>query len=308
MAERLNLSVQQLQALLDAPPELRPDLSGGTDIHTRLPDITYDKDRNNFPVNLYVPREAFFTMNVFGAVANVSVVCQGLFLRPDGMIIPFAQTVVAPTDRSRAKLSFSLGEGFLLSAALLSSGVNVRRGQVFANLTLDWGGPGVAVTVSEVMQGYVSTFSVPIYPNGRQDFPLDPPGILRSITGTQPAAGANILEVVPTGARWRLRSIHVRLVTANAGGTRTVQLGIDDTISTFLQLQPNQTQALNTTVDNFATAGSFLGVAAAGSTYWSLPPDVVLFQGWAFRTSVLGINAADQFAAPIYEVEEWLEP
>src|SRR5213594_747841 len=60
----------------------------------------------------------------------------------------------------------------------------------------------------------------------------DNQGAIRTVSGTVPAAGAEIADTVPVNTRWRLYAIEVVLVAAAVAVSRSIILIIDDSGST----------------------------------------------------------------------------
>ena len=146
-------------------------------------------------------------------------------------------------------------------------------------------------------------------------------GFIRTVTGTNPAAAAEVSEAVPANATWKL--LHFSVVCAQ-GATQTprVILVCDDGAAAnrvFVTGQANAQSADTTRTWIFPRGATlpdnsaYLGFAAAAVDTDSLleggrlPNDgVLLVEGDRIRTATQGIGANTNFAAPIFEVEEWL--
>jgi hypothetical protein len=134
-------------------------------------------------------------------------------------------------------------------------------------------------------------------------------GRIRSITGTDPAAGAEVSETVPVGAKWRLISFSVTLVTAVAAANRSPALIIDDgtNILYYSTLHAVQTASL-TRIYQYAQGSYWVSAADANGVYQDGLPGLYLMPGWRIRTLTTNIQAADNWGAPQYSIEEYVEP
>jgi len=178
-----------------------------------------------------------------------------------------------------------------------------RVGQCYVNVLLTMAG----FRVMTLAQGYVAEGVDLVFPNGEVRSSLDGPGMLRSITGTDPAAGAEVSESVPTNARWRLLSVRATLVTSVAVANRLTRWIIDDGTNIFFYPDDNSWQGAGSTVNRLLSS-----VQTRGTIGWDvnamLPVHpVILFQGWRIRTVTENLQAGDDYSAPQLMVEEWIE-
>ncbi len=201
----------------------------------------------------------------------------------------------------------STGSGISLKGTIDYAGVQVVsgtvvRGQCFAILNLLRGGQALLLA-----QGYVTSDKALKSPFVESS--TDGAGLLRPITGTDPAAGAEVVETVPVGARWALKSVKASLVAAVAVANRQPIFYI---ISGGIQLWISQ---LHTAQVATETKNYFWLIQQpwqlAGDTngnIYDFLPLIVLKAGSVFGTNTAGIQAADNWGAPTYLVEEWIEP
>ena len=129
----------------------------------------------------------------------------------------------------------------------------------------------------------------------------------RSITGTNPASGAEISETVPSGARWKLKSIVMSFGTSATVANREITLLINDGTNTLVRIPSGQTITASAgRVINYVAIGDTVNGSVAGLT--AVPaPDVVLFAGWKITSSTNGLQAGDDFIAPQMLIEDKIE-
>ncbi|MBA7569125.1 hypothetical protein ES708_10863 [subsurface metagenome] len=134
-----------------------------------------------------------------------------------------------------------------------------------------------------------------------------PHGRIVSITGTDPAAGAEISEVVPARRRWRILAVRFTFVTLAEVADRIVHLHLDDGTNSFTDICVTTVHTASTTkVYNFANFGS-TQLAPVDCLYIPLPP-FPLLEGYRIRTETENIAGDDDLSAPQLLVEEWIDP
>jgi hypothetical protein len=144
------------------------------------------------------------------------------------------------------------------------------------------------------------------------DEALDGPGSIKSITGTDPAAGVEISETVPANAIWSVESISASLVTDAAAADRLSRVTIDDGTTIFYQVSSRVNHTASLTV-RYAWApfgAAAVGVVAATDATMNipLPKHTILAAGYRFITVTGALEAGDNWGAPQLTVEEWHDP
>jgi hypothetical protein len=258
---------------------------------------------------LYVTGEDALAVTVNNAAAGVTVTITGRTLgfgqlRPS----PFTQTLTPATDRSSSVVRFTLGDGWLLNAQVIVSAGTPAVGQTFARLSLVRGITANAVDEFTLAADYV-TAKLPLsYPGSGVLRSTDGAGALRSITGATPAAGAEISETVPAGARWELIAFLWQLITGVAVANRTSRLVIDDGVNVLWNAPTTPVQPASLTINYAAAQGLVAGFQDTFSTNFTpIPFGVKLAAGFRLRTGTVNLQAADQYGVVRYLVREWIE-
>lgn len=198
-----------------------------------------------------------------------------------------------------------------LESVIVTAPAATDHGAVYVRVFLK--SKGKIVTL--LADGYISTFNHvgwPINSKGSIDLTR---GLIRSVSGTDPAANTDIAEAVPTGARWRLISFLATLVTANdAAGNRTVIFSITDgTNDMYVGPSASALHAQNTTAihqlmfnANRIDAATTV-VSGTGYIYHHFPDPPMMMEGWKIVSATANMQATDNWGAPRLWVEEWLE-
>jgi len=188
----------------------------------------------------------------------------------------------------------------------------VKRGQLYGKMSV-WDGQHRAV----ILKGYLYDYNDLAIGEFVEAGPGGGEGYIRTVTGSNPAAGAEANDTVPANALWRLIDYSIVLVTDGNAANREPRLLADDGTSTERVWGPahqTTTQAASLTRTwiwqqgrtPFATAGQSRVDTETVNYHESIPPNLFLPEGYRLRTVTQSIQATDNYATPIFHVEEWL--
>lgn len=247
-------------------------------------------------------------LTVFNAASGVRVALRGRKIDENGES-RFASNEGTPTTaRAASIVEVQPGAGWLVGAAALVVAGSPLDGQTYAVLSIGIG-TGTNFTETEVLAaGTISSAKRIAWPGGGIIGPLDGAGALRSITGTTPAAGADIAETVPTGARWSLIAFHALLTTGAAVANRFPRFVFDDGTNTFWNTPQGVAHAASLAI-HYATSQGLTGnFSDSLTTYFqAAPAGLELGPAFRIRTVTAAIQAADQWSAVQYLVREKME-
>ena len=140
------------------------------------------------------------------------------------------------------------------------------------------------------------------------DSAKDGPGSIQSITGTDPAAGAEISETVPANTIWLIGSVRFTLVTDATVAERQAHLVINDGATTLLNLPTTGTQIQSLTRNYNAHELGGLIVPTGSEIDIGLPSGLILPAGFGLTTETTLIESGDDYGAPQLSVEAWHDP
>lgn len=167
----------------------------------------------------------------------------------------------------------------------------------------------------ELFQDYIYANHPAVYPTQRDA--LDGRGGIRTIVGTNQAAGAELEETVPANRRWQLLSFSAVFVAAAVAVDRVPRLVIDngstaqrrwmsiDDASNPIQTGETRTQ-LWQMARGARDARDELVDTQTLNIIHGLPENLFLEEGDRIRTVTENLNAGDDWAAPIFDVAEWM--
>ncbi len=259
------------------------------------------------PSSLYIGRDDRLFLRVHNSLAGVDVQLRARLLLHGQGVSPQLFHLLPTSDRLVNLSFFDLAEGFLLDVTLFAALAAPRRGQTFCQAGIGRGPAADFHPVALLISDYLTDPHALGWPGGILRSSVEGPGLLRSITGTDPAAGAEISETVPTNARWRLFSFRATLVTSGAAATRTAHIELDDGVNPYGRFGPNFDQGAGATFRYNAAALGFGFLGSANEVTIGVPVTTPLFQGHRLRTFVSNLQAGDNWSAPQFLVEEWIE-
>ncbi len=260
------------------------------------------------PWQLYTTAEDVVSVRAFSSVVGAQLDVTLRWMRVDGQLVLSQSTLTLGSARALQAVTLPVQEGFLIAVSCAPKSATVIRGSVFTNAVLVRVNPQAAqgFNALRLFSDYAVAFQDLGYPTGRNISSTEGPGLIRTITGTTPGLGAEITETVPTGARWRLQALSATLVTSATVATRAPHLIIDDGVNILFEITANGTQAASLTQRYSAGNSTFSITSDAAVVQIPLSEAVILQPGWRIRTLTTAIQAGDQYSAPQYSVEEWI--
>lgn len=241
------------------------------------------------------------------SAASVTLITiTGRFLTVDGDLIDLSETFAPATDRTMSTAIRALGEGWLLDLSIVTNGSPII-GQAFVRAEIVRGLLGGLTALKVLCQGRCNAVQRLAFPNSPISSTIDGPGILRSVAGTNQAAGAEISETVPTGARWELVGLSFVLVTSAAVANREVSIVIDDGTTTLFTSPSGFTHAASLTRRYSADVLGAQTAPTQGTDRQIVIAPMTLLAGWRIRTVTTALDVGDDFGAPQLQVKETLE-
>ena len=245
-----------------------------------------------------------------GAVGGVTIHVQGRFLdAASGKTIPFDFPCRISSDRSEIATIFPLGTGYILNLSVYAV-PPVVIGQCFVIVTIVRGLSGALFLVGTLLAGYVTNAQALGWPGTPIDNSIEKGGYYRMIAGTTPAAGNEITETCPTGARWDLIACNLTLTPISNTG-RWIRFAINNNgrvpyISAMTAVSTADTENINFIVSQspiFMT----LHLNSFNTFLSPINTPTVLLAGDFFETLTVNLAPGDQYLQPTYLVREWLE-
>lgn len=261
-----------------------------------------------FASTWYMQKEDNLRLTSYNALASVKLEVRYRFLDQANVLIPNQETQTPNTDRTAKQSIFITPEGWLLGGEVFVSGAAPLIGQTYVVLEIVRGVSASALPLQVIAAGYVSAKQPLPFPGTQIGSSLDGGGALRSIVGSAPAAGAEISETVPTGARWELLMFRAAYTTSATAGNRQPILILDDGSNRWMTSPYLGVTAASGSGAAEWAQGSNIGATVGGQNPAGfIPLNNRLPAGARIRTTTVSIAAGDQYAAPTYLVREWLE-
>lgn len=254
-----------------------------------------------------VSPDTLLVVRSWNSLSGLVLAVVGRFLDAKGQLRTFEFGHTPNTDRSQAESTYALTAAQLIDFAVVPKTGTPRRGQCYVTVGLAVRTRPTTEYYQVLAKGYVTAEGGLLWPGGLYLDSVEGPGLLRSVLGTNPAAGAEITEAVPTNARWRLRGLSALLTTDVTVPVRTAIFVLDDGAIPLLRFPSATTQAASVNRTYNLAEYSYQPAAVLDQIFLPVPSRLYLFQGWRILTSTANLVAGDNWAAPQMMVEEWIE-
>ena len=275
----------------------------------------YTPDPRPLPATIALAPSSFiFTgedalrLTVYNSVTGVIVAVHSRQHAPDGGITASADRFTPSSDRMPAAAEFVIGRGALLNVSLFVVAGTPLLGQTFAKLQVVRGRGAAAIVLGTIVQGYLTANQDLAWPGSQIRNSSDVLPAIRTVIGTNPAAGVEIAETVPAGARWEIVSVHCRFSTNATPANRQPSIYFTSGGVTWLYL-PHQGIATAGAVWEFMWVDGYpyAAVLNPGLPLSYLPPRMPLASGTVIATATTGLQAGDNYDSPRIQVRESME-
>lgn len=269
--------------------------------------IRYLTDRVQPPSALYITGDDSLIVTAANSVAGQSLTIVAQELLPDGRVQPNQWTMTVPATRAAVTQLFPLAEGFLLNVSVTPTVVPTRRGQTWVSVGIRRGSLQGGVTLQQIIQDYVDTFTGAAWPYSTLHNSLEGRGYTQALVLGPGTPGAGFIVTVPAGANWQVNTLRAYFITTAAVATRQVQLNVDDGSNVFYQdmVEPTIAASSGLTVVWARLLGTGQTTSINGSNTRSFP-DLRLLPGWRINLGLWSEQAGDVWNIVNLEVEEWL--
>lgn len=229
---------------------------------------------------------------------GITIQVSGRFLTIDGELQPIAYDLVPPTDFSAGTVEFSLGDGWILNMVARVTAGTPQDGETYALVEVIRGAGASGIVLGTLLGGFVTDGCDLAWPGSPIRSSAAGPGALRPIAGADPAAGAEWTITIPTGTRYRLRSVSAVLVTDATAANREVSIVITAGAVVVASVASGVNHVASQTRRYSAFPTAVRG-AAAQSLDLLVPLPYVELRGGDTVTSVTtNLQAGDNWAAP----------
>lgn len=171
--------------------------------------------------------------------------------------------------------------------------------------------------IATFIERYVTTFSPAFFPGSPFEGTTDGTPSHIIYNPTNPAAGNNLVVVVPANQLWRIKTFDFQFVTSAAvanrvmsgyfrqsgGGNRFVAWGVPASVVQAASLTFQYSGSINYGPINYAFSTNDIG-----TTEPIVIPDVILYPNESFETIIASIQAADQIQSVYMYIERWVTP
>jgi hypothetical protein len=277
-------------------------------ITTRVPALSPDFPP---PQGLYVPPDSFLRVEHLEQAASRVITIRGSLLDTAGGVQRFQYQAPTTGGWADTVAFFPLGEGWLLHVTVqlsTSAPQPSHEGECYINLGLQTGNETVAPLIATIAEGYISAFSPLGYPPINRHTSTEGPGALHQFSSVDPAAGAELTQVIGVNERLWFVSLRFTLVTDATAVVRRVHIIHEQASGLFADFAAADTQAASLTRNYNVVGDGFQRAAQDSEIYIPMPRFVPLRSGWTIRTLTTNLQAGDNFSAGAFLFRQWGEP
>jgi hypothetical protein len=302
IAARVVLCLVALVALMATP------LDAVEEIHLPLPPPVQGLLTAG-PYNFQFTGEDHLRLTVANSLAGVRVAVHYRTAPTPTTTQANRQELTPTADRAVNTMEFDVVSGYLLNVVCFASSGAPQRGQTYVKLEVIRGFGASGIVLGCVCAGYVTATQPIAWPGSPMESSLEGTGYVRSIQGTNPAAGAEIAEVLPVGARWDLLAVVAALTTDATVINRYPQVLVELVSPTPpLSFSANDAvQASSTKPYTWAQGLPFTPLVPWSRLQAPLATPLLLVGGGVFLTLTINMQPGDNWGAPVYLVREWLD-
>lgn len=285
-----------------------PGPGSSSGIITSGPLVSFNTHNIDPPAAEYIGPGDRFQFVVSNSDANVNTMqfFARILLAATGQVSYHQWNITTGIVRAVQSLTVDLPEGYLLSLTAIGLG-GTNRGRCYVQAIIVRGSVAGANAYIQLISDYFVRGHNPAWPVGEYISSVEGAGWARGIAGTIPGAGNNLTETVPTGARWRLKSLRFRFTTSATVATRSMRVTLGSAGGSYWLGIFNISQAASTIQDYSVGIGISPLIDAAAAAVNAGLPENLMFAADTLATSVVNIQAGDLFSGFEYAVEEWIE-
>lgn len=257
------------------------------------------------PGMVYVTVDDIFVLKVFNPTAAATVNVSIRYLTPQGDVLPqFQQFSNVAASSTVHTFNFRGSEGYVLSATISTPGA--AAGAVYVQLEVGRGVGSQDITEGHLLiGGYPGSFAAIGYPQTQPLPPSAGAGTTRSITVSNPAAGANFSLTVPAGVAWVLNSVRATLVTSAVVASRSPDLQVKDGSGNIvMDAVSGVGEPASTTSVWVYGPGLATSTALKASNSVGIPSGLHLLAGWVIQMNTVNIDVGDQWSTIVIGVSE----
>lgn len=238
-------------------------------------------------------------------------------LTQSGAVIDLKLETTGDSELTSNTVAFPLDT---LSISVIVDGTGIKRGNIYASLTVVEKGENRTDLIDVLTTGYVYD-GRPLkwhwLSGGIIEGPGDGKGLTKFVIGTDPDAvatgnsGGDASETVPAQEKWELNAVKIVLTTSSTSNNREMMLIIKSSLgATFMEF-PASTgdQTANTTITYYWIDGnpSLLSIFSSRSVL-PLPRNLNLVEGEEIATNIIGKRMGDNITSVRYHIEKWIDP
>ena len=277
-------------------------------ITSRAPVVEFTNRFVQPPSNLYVFRDDKLFLRSHSPFPSLGLFLRARLLTPAGEIVTleYGHTTSSPS-RTPLLTTHDIPEGFLVGVTVHTADTIFTRGDVYVVCGITRGGDAPGAITQILAADYIEGVKGPAWPVGPIRSSVEGPGLLAGVEQADSVAGAEFEITIPVRSRVRLISAFFTLVTDATAADRRVTFEYLAGGFVVLTALAQTTQPASTTRFYPLAHWGAPGFAVDDRITVNWPDHVIMSGGDTFRTFTFNMQAGDNYGAPLWLQEEWLQ-
>ncbi len=260
------------------------------------------------PSPVYITRDDQISMLGITTSVGETLTVNGRLLTIDGVIMPFQVQLNFPTAGVNQTKVLTGVEGFILSLSVVASQAT-QFGISFARLWINRGLQSTNNLFQVLVSGYCTTQCAATWPGQQLQYTRQGPGELRTVTITNPAAGADFTFNNGGSVLFDMNvySVCATLTTSAAVANRQVEVQVTDgSARVIYRAAAPANITASSTVNVCLTTGQLNTGIITTDLLIPLPVPCLLFQQYSIKIVTTNLQGADQWSNIAGHVEKWV--
>jgi len=191
-----------------------------------------------------------------------------------------------------------------IMVSVIDAAATKIQGDAYATLSLAING----VVVYQLAAGYVYRQKGISYPVSLNNDIIPNRGGYRVVSGADPVAGDEIIDLVPGGQMWRILWVRFNFVTSATVANRRVHLRFGGALNNILDVFGSSDQAASLTrFYSFAPIGTIPDEVDDQSITISMPSEIFVVGNEQIGTTTTNLQVGDNFGKADYGIEQLYE-
>lgn len=245
-------------------------------------------------------------LRILNTTANTTIQFGGRVLKQDGTQVDINQQLVLAPNVVVREISIPLLDGWLLSFQVNAQDAAFAYATMYVEAFLSFGTGTSTQRYRTLFSDYLDARSAIAWPHIERIVPGEGPGDIRSLSSPNPAAGAEINDVLTAELKYHFKSLSFTLVTDATAANRRVSLEIlEDSGGVVAQIPVQVAQTASLTWRYTFAMGVPVILDTVGLLMVLPIPDMFMNGDYEINTVTQNLQPGDNFSGYVANLNAW---